>query len=100
MCVDALGRMLEDGNDIAQWLNLDQLDSEGGKGQPPDIFVIGFQEVTSSAKLDGMIEGCVEVEPTSILPLPPLPPLQLTLSETLPDVVLHGRWLSSALKMW
>lgn len=31
--------------DMGLWLNVDKLDSEGETSDPPDLFVIGFQEV-------------------------------------------------------
>lgn len=37
--------MLESANDMGEWLNVDLLDAEGETGTPPDIFVVGFQEV-------------------------------------------------------
>ena len=30
---------------MGQWLDVDLLDAEGEKGHPPDLFVVGFQEV-------------------------------------------------------
>ena len=37
---------MEDETDIAQWLDVDQLDSEKEERKPPHIFVVGFQEVS------------------------------------------------------
>lgn len=39
------GRVLENADDIGEWLDVDLLDDEGEKRTPPDIFAVGFQEV-------------------------------------------------------
>lgn len=40
-----VGRMLDDYNDIAEWLDADLGDQDGDEACPPDMFVVGFQEV-------------------------------------------------------
>lgn len=40
-----LGRKLDSAEDMGLWLDVDKLDEEGDASVPPDIFVIGFQEV-------------------------------------------------------
>lgn len=37
--------MLDGVDDIGEWLDVDLLDAEGEDGQPPDMFVVGLQEV-------------------------------------------------------
>ncbi|CAM9139890.1 unnamed protein product [Ectocarpus sp. 12 AP-2014] len=39
------GRKLDSAEDMGLWLDVDKLDEEGDTSVPPDIFVIGFQEV-------------------------------------------------------
>lgn len=43
------GRMVDDYNDIAEWLDADLHAEEREESLPPDMFVIGFQEVGSTA---------------------------------------------------
>lgn len=43
-----LGRKLDSAEDMGLWLDVDKLDEEGDTSVPPDIFVIGFQEVQYS----------------------------------------------------
>ncbi|CAM9274896.1 unnamed protein product [Ectocarpus sp. 12 AP-2014] len=39
------GRKLDSAEDMGLWLDVDKLDEEGDTSVPPDIFVVGFQEV-------------------------------------------------------
>ena len=39
------GLKLDNVDDMGQWLDVDLLDAEGEEGHPPDLFVVGFQEV-------------------------------------------------------
>lgn len=46
MCRGVLsGRKVDSVEDMGLWLDVDKLDDEGGASDPPDLFVIGFQEV-------------------------------------------------------
>lgn len=38
-------RVLDSADDIGEWLDVDLLNAQGEKGEPPDMFVVGFQEV-------------------------------------------------------
>lgn len=40
------GLLLEDAESIGEWLDVDLLDQAGDRGEPPDMFVVGFQEVS------------------------------------------------------
>lgn len=44
------GLKLDNVEDMGQWLDVDLLDAEGEKGHPPDLFVVGFQEVGGSSE--------------------------------------------------
>lgn len=42
------GRKLDSLDDMAEWLDVDKLDGEGS--DPPDLFVVGFQEVPAAVR--------------------------------------------------
>lgn len=44
------GLKLDNVEDMGQWLDVDRLDAEGEKGHPPDLFVVGFQEVGGASE--------------------------------------------------
>lgn len=46
LVIDAsTGRKLDSVEEMGLWLDVDKLDDEGDASDPPDMFVIGFQEV-------------------------------------------------------
>lgn len=49
--VNLSGRKLDSVEDMGQWLDVDKLDGEGEASDPPDIFVVGFQEVFATHML-------------------------------------------------
>lgn len=38
--------MPDDGAQLGEWLDVDKFDAEGDPASPPDIFAVGFQEVS------------------------------------------------------
>ncbi|CAM9986606.1 unnamed protein product, partial [Ascophyllum nodosum] len=54
--------MMEDETDIAQWLDVDQLDSEKDERKPPHIFVVGFQEVVELSAHNVVIDSFLDTQ--------------------------------------
>ncbi|CAM9474706.1 unnamed protein product [Ectocarpus fasciculatus] len=56
------GRKLDSAEDMGLWLDVDKLDEEGDAGVPPDIFVIGFQEVVELSAQNVVMDSFLDTQ--------------------------------------
>ncbi|CAN0057398.1 unnamed protein product, partial [Ectocarpus sp. 8 AP-2014] len=56
------GRKLDSAEDMGLWLDVDKLDEEGDTSVPPDIFVIGFQEVVELSAQNVVMDSFLDTQ--------------------------------------
>ncbi|CBN80141.1 conserved unknown protein [Ectocarpus siliculosus] len=56
------GRKLDSAEDMGLWLDVDKLDEEGDTSVPPDVFVIGFQEVVELSAQNVVMDSFLDTQ--------------------------------------
>eukprot|EP00903_Cladosiphon_okamuranus_P017359 g15992.t1 len=56
------GRKLDGTEDIGEWLDVDKLDGEGEGSDPPDLFVVGFQEVVELSAQNVVMDSFLDTQ--------------------------------------
>ncbi|CAM9934305.1 unnamed protein product [Scytosiphon promiscuus] len=56
------GRKLDSVEDMGSWLDVDKLDDEGDASDPPDLFVVGFQEVVELSAQNVVMDSFLDTQ--------------------------------------